>query len=166
MEEDQKKIGLGIVLIASLVVACMIPLVMGDGTEVISCTVTAGVYSVSLNRSTVTYGNMAEGENQTDPQGAINATNDAGIPEDIMIRGRNATAASGEWVLAGTPGVDQYRHTFNDGGEENLTTDNQMLVESIPNGDSQEFTLKIYVPTTISISGTYTTDVTVVATAP
>lgn len=151
---------------ALLVTACIVPLVMAANQETITCTVTAGVYSVNLSRSSVNYGNMAEGENQTDPLGTINVTNDAGIPEDIMIRSANATSGSGDWVLAGTPGVDQYRHTFNLDGEQNLAIDNQLLADDIPNDDKQAFTLKIYVPTTISNPGTYTTDITVVATAP
>lgn len=152
---------------ALLVTACIVPLVMAANQETITCTVTAGVYSVNLSRSSVNYGNMAEGENQTDPLGTINVTNDAGIPEDILIRSDNATSVSGEWVLAGTPGVDQYRHTFNTGsGEQSLTTENQLLADDIPDGNKQAFTLKISVPTTINNPDTYTTDITVVATAP
>jgi len=164
MKEELRKIGLVVVVIASLVAASVIPLAMAyTASQTISCTVTAGSYSVSLNRTSVGYGQMAEGGNMTDPQGAINATNDGGISEDLYIRGANATGP-GLWTLADTPGIDQYRHTFNiSGTEQNLTTVNKLLADNVPNGASREFTLKIYVPTTINNIGIYTTDVTVVA---
>jgi len=164
MEEELKMIGL-VVVVVSVVTACMIPLVMGEGTEVISCTVTAGVYSVSLSRVTVTYGNMAEGDVQSDPAGAITATNDAGIPEDLFISGADATGG-GSWTLAATPGPDEYRHTFNNGTEYDLTASYKLLVTNIPDAGTQAVTLKIYVPTTIATTGTYATDVTIMATAP
>jgi hypothetical protein len=164
-----KKLVLWLV-VASLIAACMMPLVMASTEVPITCTVSAGAYSVSLNRSVVTYGPMAEGTSKVDPEGAINATNDAGMMQDLLVRGTNATIDGylNTWALAATPGVDQYRHTYNTSGvEQNISaSDNSMLANDLAAGASKEFTLKLYTPTTITQTGTYSVDVYVVATSP
>jgi hypothetical protein len=166
MKNTWKGIGV-VVVLTSLLAAAVIPLVMADTEVPITCTVTAGVYSVSLNRYTVNYGTMAEDTSKEDPQGAINATNDAGMTQDLYIKGTKATYSAYEWVLNDTPGEDQYKHTFDNGtDEQSLSTSNKMLADNLNDGYSTEFTLKLYTPTTITAAGTYNVDVYVVATAP
>jgi len=166
MKEDLKhKIGL-VVVVASLLAVFVMPMVMAAGEEQIACTVTAGMYSVDLTRNVVDYGVMVVNENSSDPDGAINATNIGGVTEDLLIRGTNATTEGGEWALADTIGTDQYRHTFNTGTEHNLTLANQMLVNDLIADGVQEFTLKLYAPSSITTTGDYETTVIVVATPP
>jgi hypothetical protein len=171
IKDEWKGIGVVVVLV-SLLAAAVVPFVMASTDVPITCTVTAGTYSVSLDRSEVNYGSMAEGTSKVDPDGAINATNDAGMTQDLLIRGTNATndfyIPAATWTLAEAPGVDVYKHTYNtSGGEQNLSaSDNNMLANDLADGYSQEFTLKLYTPTTITQTGTYNVDVYVVATSP
>ncbi len=167
-EELKHKIGL-VVVIASLLGVCTMPMGIADDETEIICNVTAGVYTVTIEPMSINYGSLPAGGYNS--SGTINATNAGAVTIDLLVRGANAfqtPPGTGQWILSNTPGSDQYRHTFTPaaGTETNLTTSNQLLKDDLAAGLSQEFTLTIYVPTTIANPGDYSTEVTVTATGP
>jgi hypothetical protein len=170
MKVEWKGIGVVVVLV-SLLAAAVIPLVMAaEGPGVIHCTVTTGVYSVTLDRTSVAYGQMEEYDEKEDPLGTNYANNSGTLPEDLMIRGEDAEGPEQTpqptWTLGTEPGVDIYTHTFNAGTETSLTTDDQTLAEDVIAGQKVGFTLKLYTPTSIGTNGDYSFSVYVVAMAP
>jgi hypothetical protein len=118
----------------------------------------------------VNYGEMAQGDSMTDPEGAINATNNGGLKEDFLIMGTNATGTGQNppiWTIAASCDCDTYKHAFIVGETEtSLHTDNQKLAEDVANAGTQEFTLKLYAPTLITFKDTYSFQVIVTAVAP
>jgi hypothetical protein len=163
--KEWKGIGVVVVLV-SLLAAAVVPFVMAAE---IQCTVTTGIYSVTLDRTTVNYGAMVAEDEKVDPNGANYANNSGTLTEDIMIRGEDAEgpgATPARWTLGNEPGVNIYTHTFNAGTETSLTTDDQPLAEDVLAGQEVGFTLKLYTPTTIDTNGDYSFSVYVVAMAP
>lgn len=132
----------------------------------INVTVTPGEISVALSRSTTSYGVMLLSTSKDDPAGAIVAT--AGNAEiDLNFTGANAIYSGYTWTLAATPGADIYRHSVTiNSTETSLTTpDSQKLVSDLPASATEDFTLKMYTPssTTGPYGNPYSTTVTVTA---
>jgi hypothetical protein len=138
-------------LIASICVLGLVGMVVGvvaQADNTVTATVTPGVVSVSLDRNTTSYGIMLIGESKADPAGAITAT--AGSVEiNINFTGADATYNDYAWTLTGTPGEDAYKHSATIGSTETpLTTGAQTLVTDLAAAGTEDFTLKIYTPTT------------------
>jgi hypothetical protein len=170
MKNEWKGIGVVVVLV-SLLAATVIPFVMAQEDEKeIVCNVTTGYYSVTLDRDHVEYGFMEEYAEKEDPAGTINATNNGGIPEDLLIHGSHATGPAGTpaptWNLGSAPGTNIYKHTFNVTDETSLIEASQTLKEDVTAGQKVGFALKLYTPTSIGYPGAYSFSVYVVATAP
>jgi len=158
-------------LIASICILGLVGMVVGVAVQaadpIVTATVTPGEISVSVDRNTVGYGIMLLNDSKVDPLGAITAT--AGTSEvDINFTGADATYSTYIWTLAGTPGTDIYEHSATINTTETaLTTSAQTLVSDLTAGASEDFTLKMYTPTTgsteTSLGNEYSTTVTLTA---
>jgi hypothetical protein len=162
-----KKLVLWLV-VASLIAACVMPLVMAVDSAEIYCHVTTSSISVYVDNTDIYYDVIGTGSSKS--SGEINATNDGNVPENFTIRGTNATPEGGgtNWTLASTTDKDQYRHTFTGvptpPPETNLDFTPTLLASDVPSEGTKTFILTLYTPTEITTTGeTFDTTVTIVA---
>lgn len=140
-----------------------------EGT--VTATVTAQEVSVSVSDGTVEYGTLAVSTTEnTAASGSLNdtqtATNDGNVTADLEIKGQDATGGTG-WTLAGTIGADQYIHDFCitdcDGTPTwtPLTTTYQTLASSVAAAGTQDFDLRLSMPSSTTDYVQKSVDVTV-----
>lgn len=164
-------------LIASITILGLVGMVVGMAvkaadTAPISCTVTPGVISVTVAPTSVAYGAMPLGDNET--SGTITATNNGGVTEDLDIIGSDATYDIYAWDIEDTPGTDVYAHKFTPaGGSETPLSETdddgyKALATDIAAAGTQDFDLTIYTPTAegtqTQYGDEYSTTVTILAT--
>jgi len=141
----------------------------------VTATVTAQSLSVSVADGTVSYGVLGVGTSATtatgdgdalsDSQDAVNIGNTA---EKFNVRGQDST----NWTLGANPGSETYSHDFCTSNCDAspswtaLTTSNLTLVASIGIGSSQNFDLRLRMPSSTSTYTSQTVSVTVQATTP
>lgn len=152
------------------------PVWAGD-TVVISATAFPEVVSIRIadNRpDSIVYGALPYGAVNQDPKDnpTLGVENNGSVAENFHIRGADATTSGGTWTLSNTPGVDQYVHKFKtiEGATFTPLTEiagNNELVNNIALGGTQDFKLRIDMPTpgTGGPYKEYSTTVTVVANA-
>lgn len=139
-------------------------------TGTVTATVTLQNISVSItNNATFAYGTLAASSTKSTVElsSTITATNNGNIAEKFNISGANTTGCV--WTLAGTIGADQYKHEFSTTGTfpgTALTGSYQQLAASVASSGTQNFDLRISVPSSSSCYTEATAVVTVQATTP
>lgn len=134
-----KIIGLAVVM---LVIFSMPVWGAGDGT--INVTVTPKVISLSVTPGSYNYGPIQFG-GTAETTTTFAVTNDGNVSENFLVRGVDTT----NWALAGTAGVDAYRHQFKEGAGSyaNLTTGNQSAASGVAAGGSRNYRFQLSMPT-------------------
>lgn len=170
---------------AGALIALVAVPVLGATEGSVTATVTPGVISVSVSPSSVGYGTVEIPSVDLVPTDdtIIGATNDGGVPEDLTIKGANATGATGDtvtWTIVdGSPSGDaayNYNHKFIDCGSSsdctssllanNMTTTAEELATGVLVDSIEYFKLRLSTPTeTGGDLGEHSTTVTVMATA-
>ena len=156
-------------LIASIVILGLVGMVVGmvaqAATADVTATVTPRLISVSVDPTSVDYGVMGTSEDQVSP--TITVTNDGNDVEDITITGSDST----NWTLSDTVGSETFVHKAyagtpwpgGDTGAVTLTTSPQTFIEDMAT-TSQDCLLKIYTPSSTTVTAQQSTTVTLTAT--
>lgn len=150
----------------------------------VTATVTPGVISVSVSPPSVGYGTVNIPSVELVPTGdtIIGANNNGGVPEDLTIKGANATGTTKTWTIVdGSPGGAEtynYNHKFIDCGSDstctsppppaanNMTTTAEALATGVLVSSTEYFKLRLSTPTaTGGDLSVHSTTVTVMATA-
>jgi hypothetical protein len=150
------------------------------GTAQVSATVTLEPYLISVTiaegyPTAVEYGAMLP-NTEAEPTAYIPDTysylrveNDGNVAADLLIKGANATCGTGTWILAATPGPNQYTHLYGlgqtPGSYSPLSTSTSVLGTNVTVGGTVDFNVKIQTPTDSTVYGQYSTTVTVLAVA-
>ena len=150
------------------------------GTVQVSATVTLEPYLISVTiaegyPTAVEYGAMLP-NTEAEPTAYIPDTysylrveNDGNVAADLLIKGANATCGTGTWILAATPGPNQYTHLYGlgqtPGSYSPLSTSTSVLGTNVTVGGTVDFNVKIQTPTDSTVYGQYSTTVTVLAVA-
>ena len=153
----------------------LLPGVRAENTDTVTATVTVQNISVSVTDGTVDYQTLGVGTSATTATGdgdsvddTQTATNDGNVTEDFDIKGQDS---SGGWTLATSPGDEQYTHEFCTSDCDSsptwtpLTTSYDTLATGITTSGTQNFDLRIQVPTSTTDYDPQSVDVTVLATA-
>jgi hypothetical protein len=161
------------VCVSALVVAFILPVfALDQDQEPIAVTVTPKLVAISVSPTTVSYGTVSLGVGKTAPSDSITVTNSGNVAEDFDIEGDNASTAGGMWSLvsgSGSPGANQFKHSFNLGPSYDdpftaLTSGFSNFVDDVAASGTQDFKLKIEMPSSTSVYGQYTTKVELLAT--
>lgn len=141
-------------------------------TGTVTATVTAQNIALTVSDGTVTYGTLGVGSSYStiaselnDSQDAVNTGN---VTSKFNIKGQN----SGNWTLGANPGNETYSHKFCTSNCDSspswtaLTTSYTTLTSSIGVGQTQNFDLIVYTPTTTANYSQQQVDVTVQVTTP
>jgi competence protein ComGC len=164
-----KKINNWLRIISVLLLVAIPALSMGDAfassTGTVAATVTPQNISVSVTDGTVSYGTVDLSSSQNTTSGGLDdtqtATNDGNVAEDFNIESTNATGGTA-WTLAGTIGLNQYKHSFCTAGSGSpdpcdtgptwtaMTTSYQALGSNISASGTKKFDLKIDTPSSVS----------------
>jgi len=152
-----------------------VKLIRAAEESAVTATVTATNLSVSVADATVSYGGLSVGTSATtaindgdsldDSQDAVNIGN---TDAKFNIRGMNSTPDN--WTLAADPASEIYSHDFCTSSCDAspswtaLTTSNQTFVASIGVGSTQNFDLRIRMPSLTTHYDAQTVSVTVQAT--
>lgn len=141
----------------------------GDGLGSIQSFTTSActVISITLTSSgTVSYGALPAGiSSSTVSAYTQTAKNDGTGSEAFNIKGQNTACP---WTLAGTSGTDQYVHEFSTNGGSSwtaLTTTYQTLATGIAANGTQNFDLRLTVPSSTACFTQQSADVTIQAVA-
>ena len=131
----------------------------------VTATVTAENLSVHVDDGSVAYGTLALSASAntvgTDTQFASNSGN---VTEDINIRGTNTVA----WTLASAIASNVYTHEFSTNAGALylfMSTSQQEFADAVAANSSQQFDLRITVPSSTSSGAQQSADVTVTAVA-
>jgi glutamate synthase domain-containing protein 3 len=151
-----------------------------DRAAQVSATVTLQGYLISVVISegyptAVEYGVMLPNTEAVptayipDTYSYLRVENNGNVAEDVLIKGANATCVTGTWILAATPGADQYSHLYGvgqtPGSYSTLDTLAKNLSNNVTVGGTVDFNVKIQTPTNSTVYGQYSTTVTVLAVA-
>lgn len=147
-------------------------------TGTVAATVTPQNISVAVSDGSVAYGTLSLSASANTTSGGVNdtqvATNDGNVAEDFNILSSNATGGTA-WTLAGSPGADQYSHSFcntGSGSPDNcdatptwtsMTTNYQQLANSVSPAGTNRFDLKLDTPTSSTDYVQKTVNVTIQA---
>ncbi len=143
-----------------------------SGPAEITATVTPELISIKIADgypSSVTYGTLDLGYANAAPIGnpVLRVENNGNIEENFRIRGADAIASGSTWTLAGAQGPKQYIHEFAPvGGSYSVLTKNpsgDFLVNDIAKGSTQDFKLRLSMPSSTDSFGEHSTTVTVIA---
>lgn len=131
-------------------------------TGTVAATVTPLNISVAVSDGAVAYGVLTLSSSEETTSGGVDdtqiATNDGNVAEDFNISSTDATGGT-TWTLAGTPGADQYSHSFctSGGGAPDpcdsgaswsaLSTSYNPLATAVATSGTQRFDLKLDTPT-------------------
>lgn len=143
----------------------------------VAATVSAVSLSVSVADGSVSYGTLSvgssattainDGDALTDSQAAVNI---GSTDQKISVRGQNSSPDN--WTLAAAPAGETYSHDFCtsdcDGTPSwtDLSTGNQALVASLGVGATQNFDLRLRMPTSTTHYDPQTISVTIQAALP
>jgi len=140
-------------------------------TDTVTATVTAQNISVSVSDGGVAYGTLTVSGTASTSSDGLNdtqtATNDGNITEDFNIQGQD----SANWTLETSIGADQYVHEFCTSNCDTtptwtaITTSYQQLANAISSSGTQDFDLKIIVPSSSSNYTQQSVDLTIQAVA-
>lgn len=152
-----------------------VKLVKAAEESTVTATVTAQNLSVSVSDASISYGSLGvgtsastainDGDSLSDSQDAVNIGN---LAEKFNIRGQDSTA----WTLGANPASETYSHDFCTSSCDAspawtaLTTSNADLVASIGVGSTQNFDLRIRMPSSTATFTSQTVSAVVQATTP
>lgn len=169
-----------VVLGAQVVSPFLAKFAFADETDTVEATVTAIVYSVSLDNSNgIAFGNVAQNSNKDTTTGGsgvddtTTATNIGSVAEKLNIQSTDANNGEG-WTLGADPGVETYGLNFCPGNCDStpswssvgIASEYATLVSSLGIGLTQPFDLQIETPTSTTDTTEQSITVTVQATAP
>jgi hypothetical protein len=152
----------------------------GEHTAQVSATVTLQGYLISVAiaegyPTAVEYGVMLPNTEAVptayipDTYAYLRVENTGNVAEDLLIKGANAVCDEGTWVLAASPGSDQYSHFYGlgqtPGGYTTLDILAKNFSSNVTVGGTVDFNVKIQTPTNSTVYGQYATTVTVLAVA-
>jgi len=143
-------------------------------TAQVSATVTVQNISVSVSDGSIDYGTLAPGGSEDTTNNGVNdtqtATNDGNVNEDFNIKGENVTTGC-SWTLSTSAGDEQYSHEICTTDCDSsptwtaLSTSYTTLATGVTPSGTQDFDLKITVPTSTTCDQQATVTVTVQASA-
>lgn len=147
-------------------------------TDTVAATVTAVIYSVSLdNADGIAFGAIAQSSNADTTTAGVNdsttATNDGSVTAKFNIKAVDSTGGAG-WTLGSNPGVETYGLNFCvtdcDGTPSwstvGLSPSYATLVASVAKDGTQVFDLQVETPTSTAVTTQQAITVTVQAVAP
>ena len=161
-------------LVSILAVTFVFPTSASDPAEV-TATVTPKLISIKIANgypSSVDYGVWDLGSAEATPisptaDPVLRVENNGNIQENFRIRGADATATGSTWELSDTQGSKMYIHKFGLGSSPltytPLTKTNGILVDGIDPDFTQDFKLKIEMPSSTDSFEQHSTTVTVIA---
>ena len=173
-----KKRILSIALVLTLAMALIIPAVAIAATDsqVVNVTVTGELVSITVGPGAVAYGALAAGASEdttlaTGTDETQTVTNTGTVAVDLTIASSDA-AGTTPWVLAASTGIlDEYTHEASiDGFTTPISLPSAASYVTLAGGvaalGTQDFDLRITMPTSITDYGAHTIVVTVLATGP
>lgn len=129
---------------------------------------TGSTISVVVVDGTVSYGTVALGASEDTTASGLNdiqhAVNNGTGTQNFNIKGQNATGGGCTWTLASSAGSDQYVHEFSTNGGTDwvaLTTSYRLLASGVAVNGTQDFDLRITLPTSSVCYNQQNVDVTV-----
>lgn len=160
---------LPVLLISILAVAFALPT---SASVEITATATPELISIKIANgypSTVDYGVLDLGYANAAPTGdpVLRVENNGNIQEDFKIKGADATTTGSTWELSDTQGSKKYVHKFGVGSSPStytaLNKSGAVLVNDIDPDSTQDFKLRIEMPSSSDSYEQHSTTVTVVA---
>lgn len=155
----------------------LVKIARAASTGTVSATVTAIIYSVSLdNGDGISFGSVAQSSAKDTTTAGVNdsttAASNGSVPEKLNIKAGNSTGGAG-WTLASSAGSEQYTMkscTSDCDGSPVWTSVGidpayATLVANIGVGSSQPFDLQVGTPTSTTVTDQQSITVTVQATA-
>jgi len=155
---------LAAILLAGLLF-CGVRQAFASGTGTVAATVTPQNISVTVTDGSVAYGTLATSSSKDTTAGGTDdtqtATNDGNVAEDLSITSTDAIGVT-TWTLAGTVGVNQYKHSFCTSGTGSpdpcdasptwtaMTIGYQSLASNVLANGTKKFDLKIDTPSSFS----------------
>lgn len=151
--------------------------VQADTTDTVAATVTAVIYSVSLNNGDgIAFGNVAQSDTKDTTTGAkgvndtTTATNNGSVSEKLNIMSTDSTGGSG-WTLAADPGSETFAVNFciTDCDSSpawstvGISPSYEVLKSSVAKDGTQDFDLQIETPTSTTETTQQSITVTVQA---
>ena len=113
---------LALVVVVALL-GLLLPAIVFADTEIVICTVSAYLVSLTVTNGTVAYGNLALGATANTTTAALNQTqtvyNSGTVPEDFTIMSGDAYGTPDKtWdlVTTTTPGYNEFKHEFSTTG--------------------------------------------------
>ncbi len=150
--------------------------VRGQVSQSVTATVTAQQVALSVSDGSVAYGTLSTGTTASTATGDSDSiddtqviTNNGNVDEDFELQGQNSSPDS--WILAATSGENQYVHEYCtsdcDGSPTwtALTTSYASIATGVSATATQDFDLRIIMPSSTTVSAEQSVDVTVQATA-
>jgi hypothetical protein len=136
----------------------------------VDATISTELIAIQLSEDTLDYGTLDAGalDQRPNPLG-FDVDNVGTVPVDVGIRGDNTTTTGTPWVLAGTPGQDQYVHrasmSSSISSPVTLTTSAQQIHTNIlVDTDVRSIFFSLDMPTGISTFGQHIAPIIVTAT--
>ena len=134
---------------------------------VFRCRSAPPLVSVIISPASVDFGTLALGQESQHPD-SISVTNNGSVVEDVDIKGSNATYGGNTWTLSDEDnGGDQYMLKISKDGFANITNLSSVYKDytaSLTVSTTQDFRVRILMPTTTSAYGAYTANIYVLAT--
>lgn len=156
----------------------VVKVVRAASVDTVAATVTAAVYSVSLDNASVAFLTVAQGSSQstttTGVDDSTTATNDGSVAAKFNIKAGNSTSAGIGWTLAASAGNETYTMKFCttncDAGPTwnsvGIDPSYQTLAASIGITATQVFDLMVGTPTSTASTDEQAITITVQAVAP
>ena len=154
--------------------------VVASTTDTVAATITAVIYSVSLdNEDGIAFGTVAQSDTKDTTTGAkgvddsTTATNNGSVAEKLSIKSTNSTGGAG-WTLGSDPGSETFGLNFctsNCDSSPSWSTvgvdpSYATLIASVAKDGTQVFDLQVETPTSTVVTTQQTITVTVLAEAP
>ena len=158
-------------LISVFAVVCTLPTSASDPAE-ITATATPELISIKIAGgypSSVDYGVLDLGWANAAPTGdpVLRVENNGNVQEEFKIKGADATAEGSTWELSDVQGSKKYVHKFGVGSSPStytaLNKTGSTLVDDINPDSTQDFKLRIEMPSSTDSYEQHSTTVTVVA---
>lgn len=165
-------------LCLSVISPFLIKIAEATTTDTVAATVTAVIYSVSLdNEDGIAFGSIAQSSSKDTTTAGVNdsttATNDGSVAAKFNIKAVDSTGGAG-WTLGSNPGVETYglnscitdcdgTPTWNTVG---ISPSYATLAASVAKDGTQVFDLQVETPTSTAVTTQQAITVTVQAVVP
>lgn len=156
----------------------LVDMVRADSTDTVAATVTAVIYSVSLdNGDGIAFGTVAQSSDEDTTTAGVNdsttATNDGSVAAKFNIKSTNSTGGAG-WTLGSDPGSETFGLNFCTSNCDSspvwssvgLHPSYATLAASVNASSTQVFDLQIETPTSTTVTAEQSITVTVQAVQP